>query len=176
MNTLIIKKGMLAIFASAIMLVSLDAQPRTGCGAGPGQGWSDKNQGGFCIENIIADLTEDQKAALTELRTEHYRQMKDFRNQMGEVKAKERTIMSQHKIDTKAAEKLIDQKTDLTNKQMKVRLAHRAAVKEILTEEQLLQLEQRRGHHFAAQKGQQKGQGMGNNFGPRHRHGRGMNF
>lgn len=178
----IIKKGMLTLFASAIMLVSVSAQPPAGRGAGngqgPGQGWNEGNRPGAGIENIISDLTEDQKAALQQLRTEHYAKVKDHRNQMGELAAKQRTIMSDYNIDQKAAQKLIDQKTELMNKQMNERVAHRAAVNKVLTEEQVLQLERCRGNRqFARGKGR-SGQMRGANcgYGPNQRRGYGRNF
>ena len=149
-----------------------------GPGYGPGQGWNEGNRPGAGIENIISDLSEEQKAALQQLRTDHYAKMKDHRNQMGELAAKQRTIMSDYNIDQKAAEKLIDQKTELMNKQAKERVAHRAAVKKVLTEEQVLQLEQFRGKRQRAYRkgraGQQRGGYCG--YGPNQRRGYGRNF
>jgi Spy/CpxP family protein refolding chaperone len=184
-----IKKGMLSLFASAIMLVSVSAQPPAGRGAGngygPGQGWNEGNRPGAGIENMIADLTEDQKAALQQLRTEHYAKAKDHRNQMGELAAKQRTIMSDYNIDQKAAQKLIDQKTELMNKQMNERVAHRAAVNKVLTEEQVLQLERCRGNRQFAQGNRQFARGKGRvesqrgancGYGPNQRRGYGRNF
>ncbi len=196
------KKGLLALFVSAVMLVSLSAQPPAGRGYGPGQGWNQyagqgwnqyagqgwnqyagqgfnqDNRPGAGIENIISDLTEDQEVALQELRTEHYAKMKDHRNLMGEIAAKQRTIMSQNTIDEKAAQKLIDQKTELVNKQMKERVAHRAAVKKILTDDQLLQLERCWGNkqfaNWRGRRGPQRGGICG--YGPNHRRGYGRNF
>ena len=177
---------MLAILASAIMLVSVSAQPfggrgygpGQGPGYGPGQGWDNDYRPGAGIENIISNLSEEQKAALQQLRTEHYAKMKDHRNQMGELAAKQRTIMSDYIIDQKAAEKLIDQKTELMNKQMNERVAHRAAVNKELTEEQVLQLEQFRGNRQRAYRkgrpGQQRGCYYG--YGPNQRRGYGRNF
>ena len=183
----IIKKGMLTLFASAIMLVSVSAQPPAGRGAGygPGQGWNEGNRPGAGIENIISDLTEDQKSALQQLRTEHYAKVKDHRNQMGELAAKQRTIMSDYNIDQKAAQKLIDQKTELMNKQMKERVAHRAEVNKVLTEEQVLQLESCRGNRQFAQGNRQFARGKGRpgqlrgcnyGHGPNQRRGYGRNL
>jgi Spy/CpxP family protein refolding chaperone len=182
-----IKTGMLTLFASAIMVVTASAQPYGGRGAGqgPGQGLNEGNRPGAGIENIISDLTADQKAALQELRNEHYAKMKDHRNQMGELAAKQRTIMSDYEIDQKAAQKLIDQKTELMNKQMKERVAHRAAVNKVLTEEQVLQLERSRGNRQFARGNRQFAQGKGRSgqqkgaycgYGPNQRRGYGRNF
>jgi len=141
---------------SLVMLTAANAQPATGYGQGRGyaQGWNQDNRQRAGIENIIPDLTEEQKTALQELRTEHFAKMKDHRNKMGELRARQRTIMSDYDIDENAAQKLIDEKTALINKQMKERVAHRAAVNEILTEEQVLLLQQRHQHRkFAGRRG-----------------------
>jgi len=58
--------------------------------------------------------------------------------------------MSAYEIDEKAAAKLVDEKSALMNQQMKARTAHKAAVNKILTEEQVLQLEQHRNHRQMA--------------------------
>lgn len=180
-------KGIISTVLFAVLTVTVSAQPGQGRGNGPCGGGI--NQGNFNqagIENCVTDLTEDQKAALAELRTERYTQMKDFRNQMGEISAKQRTIMSDYEIDEKAATKLIDQKTDLMNKQMKSRIAHRTAVNQILTEEQVIQVEQFRNHRQFSQKGNRPG-GKGNfrgnhqrgnrsGFGPNCPQGRGRNL
>jgi len=182
----IVKKGLLTMFVSAIMLVTVSAQPFGGRGQGagygpgygPGQGWNEGNRPGAGIENIISDLSEEQKATLQQLRTEHYAKMKNHRNQMGELAAKQRTIMSDYNIDQNAAEKLIDQKTELMNKQAKERVAHRAAVKNVLTEEQVLQLEQFRGNRQRAYRKGRFGRQRGgfHRYGPNQRRGYGRNF
>lgn len=141
---------------------SLMAQPRHGRGFGAGQGWEDKDYCRPAIENVLSDLTEDQKDQLETLRLEHFKEMKDFRNQMGELRAKQKTIVSAYKVDQSAAEKLIDEKTALMNKQMKKRLAHQVAIKEVLTEEQVIQLEQVRKHRQYAGKSRQGFNARGN--------------
>ena len=183
-----LRKGIVSTMLFALLTVTVSAQPGQGRGMGPCGG---TNQGNFRqagLENILTDLTEDQKSALAELRTEQFKQMKDYRNQMGEIRAKQRTLMSEYSIDEKAAAKLVDQKTKLMNEQMKARIAHRAAVNKILTEDQLMQLEQRRNQGQYARIGngtRQGGQGSfrgqqprGNrgNFGPNCPQGRGRSL
>jgi Spy/CpxP family protein refolding chaperone len=182
----IIKRTVLALTVSLVMLATANAQPRAGRGFGPGQGagpaWSANQNLGPGTAMVLPDLTEDQKTSLQQLRTGHLQQMKNFRNQMGEISAKQRTIMSQQQVDQKAAEKLIDEKTALMNKQMKAQAAHMAAVKKVLTEEQLLQLEQRRmNRQFAGKNGRFGRRGPNNCPNPRYgyRQGfrnQGMNF
>ena len=153
----IIKKTVLAIFLSTTIIAISVAQPRQGrgygagqgvgygngqaMGYGNGQGMGNPGQQCLFIENRIPDLTEDQKTELLALRTAHLIAMKDFRNEQGEIGAKQRTAMSENTVDQKDAESLIDQKTELMNKQMKAQVAHLAAIKSVLTEEQVLALE-----------------------------------
>jgi Spy/CpxP family protein refolding chaperone len=138
------------------------AQAGNGNGQGHRSNNNPKEQG---IEKMIPDLTEDQVVALKELRTAHFKEMKDLNNQMGEVRAKQRTIMSADPIDEKAASANIDERTDLINKQMKIQVSHKAQLQEILSEEQMLMLEQHKQHKQFAQK---RGRSGGNNFPQQH--------
>jgi Spy/CpxP family protein refolding chaperone len=165
-----IRKGIISAMLFALLTITLSAQSGQGRGYGPGVGGNQEQFRQRGLENMLTDLTEDQKTALAELRKEHYRQMKDFRNQMGVIRAKQRTIMSDYEIDEKAAAKLIDQKTDLLNKQMKAKVAHKAALNQILTEDQLMKLEQHHKHRRFAHKGRRNRPGANGNFrhgGPR---------
>jgi Spy/CpxP family protein refolding chaperone len=112
------------------------------------------------------DLSEDQSEQITQLRTEHYNTMKPLRAKMAEMKAKERTLLSEESVDLKAVEKAIDAQTDLLNQIRKLQIRHRLAVKEVLTDEQVMKLEQRQRHN--ARRGQARmgrGQGPGTGYG-----------
>ena len=89
-------------------------------------------------------LTGEQKEVLSSLRLEHYKEMKPLRAQMGELKARENTLMSQEQIDVKSLNKLIDEKTGLMNKMQKLKLNHQLAFREILSDEQEMILDQKR--------------------------------
>lgn len=159
------KKGAMLLIFSAFLASSAIAQGPGSRGNCQRPAWNQGDQKAPGIENILKDLTDDQKSALNDLRTTHLKEMKDFKNQMGEIRAKQRTIMSADPIDKKAAEKLIDQRTDLINKQMKAQLAHKAALKDILTEEQMLVLEQHQNHRqFAGRQGRNGGNGRNGNM------------
>lgn len=169
-------KGIISTMLLTLLTVTVSAQPGPGRGYGPCGG---TNQGNFrqaAAENILTDLSGEQKAQLTELRTEHFRQMQNYRNKMGEISAQQRTVMSGYDVDEKAAEKLVDQKTDLMNEQMKTRIAHRAAVNQVLTEEQVLQLEQFRNRRQFAQRGNMNRPGGKGNFRGYHQRGNRGNF
>ena len=90
------------------------------------------------------DLTEEQQEAMKTLRAENYKTMKPLKNKMVELKARERTLLSEETVDMKAVYKVIDEQTELSNKMRKIQVAHKVEVKEILTDEQIMQLEQRR--------------------------------
>lgn len=129
MNT-IIKAG---VFLLAILMVSsLNAQPnRRGMAYGDGEG-----------RFAYLNLTEAQSGQITQLRTEHYNTMKPLRAKLDEMKAKERTLLSEETVDLKAVENVIDQQTELLNQMRKLQTRHQLAIKEILTDEQVMKLEQ----------------------------------
>ena len=63
---------------------------------------------------------------------------------MAELRARERTLLSEETADVKAIEKTIDEQTDLLNKIKKLQTSHQLNTKEILTDEQLMKWQQRR--------------------------------
>ena len=144
---------------SGILATAISAQPPAKRGYGPGYGWNNNDQREARIEILLPDLTEDQKSSLEELRIERYKTAKEHRNQMGELSAQQRTIMSENPIDEKAAQKIIDERAELLKKQMTARVAHQAALQEILTEEQYMKLEQVRHRRQFAQHRLRPGRG-----------------
>ncbi|MEN8202197.1 MAG: Spy/CpxP family protein refolding chaperone [Bacteroidota bacterium] len=140
MKTNWIKTAGLIILAT-LLATGLNAQsPRQGGrGSGPyGQG-NERMAGYYAL-----DLTEDQQEAMLSLRTENYKTMKPLRNKMNELKARERTLVSEETVDMKAVHKIIDEQTELMNKMRKIQLDHRLEVREILSDEQIMKLDQRR--------------------------------
>jgi Spy/CpxP family protein refolding chaperone len=139
------------VFLLALLMVSAtNAQPN--------------RQGNRGLANL--DLSEDQSEQITQLRTEHYKTMKPLRAKMTEIRAKERTLLSEESVDLKAVEKVIDEQTDLLNQIRKQQITHQLAIKNVLTDEQVMKLEQRRRH--AARMGQSRfgrGQGPGSGYG-----------
>jgi Spy/CpxP family protein refolding chaperone len=140
MKTNWIKTAGLCVLVT-LMTYGLNAQsPRPGGrGAGPyGQG-NESMAGYFGL-----DLTEEQQEAMKTLRAENYKTIKPLKNKMVELKARERTLLSEETVDMKAVYKVIDEQTELSNKMRKIQVAHKVEVKEILTDEQIMKLEQRR--------------------------------
>ena len=114
----------------------------------------------------LLDLTEEQTAQLKELRLEQMKSSQKFKNQMGEIKARQRTLSDESPINQKALEKLVDEKTTLMNAHLKEGIAHKVAASEVLTEEQQIMMKQmhKRRQHIGRQgkgNGQHAGQGKG---------------
>lgn len=110
--------------------------------AQPGQGM--KKMGGNCCSNgdarcmEIPNLTEAQKTKIETMKVAHQKEMLAFKNQMGELKAKERTLATAEKPDTKAINANIDDITKLQNQMMKKRALHHQEVRAQLNDEQKL--------------------------------------
>ena len=90
------------------------------------------------------DLTQDQEEQITDLRTAYLQEMTSLRNKMGELKARERTLLSEADVDMDAVNNNIDEQTDLTNSIRKLQVKHQQEVKALLTDEQAIKLQQGR--------------------------------
>ncbi|RLE06035.1 MAG: hypothetical protein DRJ13_00935 [Bacteroidetes bacterium] len=168
MNTRIIKTAG-ALLLGFLMITAVNAQNRQG-GRGQGYNGSEKSYG---HQFAKLELTEEQEAKMTSLRTDHYKDITPLRNKMSELKARERTLLSEESIDMKAVNKTIDEQTDLMNSMRKLQVEHQLAVKSNLTDEQVMKLQQRRqfsrrngmhgksGHRGARYNG---GKGMGQSY------------
>jgi len=135
-------------------------------------------QGGeaYGHQSARLDLTEEQQTEITTLRTAHYKTITPLKNKMVELKARERTLLSEESVDIKAVNKTIDEQTDLTNKMRKLQVEQEVAVKTILTDEQVMKMQQRRqfarrdgfhgmsGHRGAGGQGHAGGKGMGRGY------------
>jgi len=140
-NRLMKTTGVLVL--AVIMLSGIEAQPRYGRGNGPGgQGNGPCGQGK--IHPFALDLTEEQQEQMKSLRLDHHKEMKPLQNKMAELKARERTLLSEEEVNMKSIHKTIDDQTALINKMRKLQAEHKVAAKEILTDEQVMKMEQRR--------------------------------
>lgn len=184
MNTRNIKLAGALLFGILIGATVNAQSPRQGgrglgpCGAGEGPGYgrglnqSEYSQGGRAGRVARLDLSEEQQAEITSLRTEHYKEITPLRNKMAELKARERTLLSEESVDMKAVNLTIDEQTDLMNKMRKLQTGHQLAVKSNLTDEQLMRLQQRR--QFARHDGFQGKNGFHGKSGRRGGGGAGM--
>ena len=129
-----------ALLLGFLVLTAVNAQSRQG-GRGQGSyGTGDRMGHGLAW----LELTEAQQEEITSLRTQHYKEITPLRNKMAELKARERTLLSEESVDIKAIEKTIDEQTDLMNKMRKLQTKHQLAIKSQLTDEQVMKLQQRK--------------------------------
>lgn len=142
---------------ASFMVTGLIAQPR-GQGHGYGQGYghgyghgygqgTDRDFGpgcGIMNQRIALNLTEEQQEEMTTLKVEHHKIMKPLRNKMVELKARERTLLSEETVDMKAVNGVIDDQTELLNGIKKLQAEQKVKMKSILTDEQIMKMDQRR--------------------------------
>mgnify|MGYP005839199893 CR=1 FL=1 len=100
--------------------------------SGQGRMWNQQGQRGM----LGLDLTEDQMTKVKELRTKNLKEMQPIRNLMQEKKARMRTLTTSETFNQKEVDKVVDEITELTSKQMKLRIAHRQEFRSLLTDEQ----------------------------------------
>ncbi len=142
------------------------AQRGRGMGPCGGANFANGQAAAGTMQCRIPDLTEDQQAKIEALRVEHLKAVQPLKNQLNEYQAKYRTLMTEETIDTKAMDKLIDDRTAVMNKLMKLSTAHRADVRALLTDEQKVYFDSK-------ERGPRMGQGMAQRGprGPRGPHG-----
>jgi len=180
MKTKIIKSAG-TLFLGLIMVAAVNAQsPRHGGrgysphGAAPGPAYGMRYHTDTTMQKSrmnrtdLLDLSEEQQAAMTTLRTEHYKTITPLKNKLAELKARERTLLSEEKVDIKEVNNTIDEQTSVMNKIRKLQVEQQVAMKSILTDEQVMKMQQRRD--FAERdglygKGGHRGYGMGRGFG-----------
>lgn len=104
----------------------------------------------------IPGLTGDQKTQIEKLRTAHQKDMLVLKNQIAENRAHYRTLMTADKPDMNAIDKNIDEYASLRASMMKKQAAHRQDIRKLLTDEQRLAFDSRKGG-----KGRGMGMGMG---------------
>ncbi len=163
----------LALFAAT----SSFAQP--GRGMGPCGGANYNKSQAYPAGNMqcrIPDLTEEQQTKIDALRVEHLKAVQPLKNQLNEYQAAYRTLLTADNVDTKAVDKLIDDKTAVMNKLMKLNAAHRADVRALLTDEQKIYFDRMGAGHgkgmaMRGQRGPRGNQGYGRGM----RQGPGMN-
>ncbi len=157
MKTIIKRTSVTMLMIALVSMGALAQNQRPRAMNGNGSGFYGNNADQCRLEMTIPNLTDEQAAELKDLRLEQLETTQTYRNLTGEIRAKQQTLRSTYPIDQKALNNLIDNKTALMNKHLKANINHQAAVKEVLTEEQQVymnQMMQRRGQ-FA------QGNGMG---------------
>ncbi|HQG71648.1 MAG TPA: Spy/CpxP family protein refolding chaperone [Tenuifilum sp.] len=153
-----------------IMMAVLILTSTTGMAQGPryrgGDGNSMQTAGkGYYYLN----LTPEQEQKINDLRVKHLKEITPLRNELSEKQAHLRTLESADKPDMAAINKTIDEITSIKAKLMKARVAHRAEVSQLLTDEQrvLFNARGQKGKGMRGHRGNMRGgYGMGMGLGP----------
>lgn len=152
------------LFLGIIMTTAINAQPMR-------QGGRDMHRYGTGDRQHRQykplELTDEQQEEMTTLRTEYFKASTPLKNKLGELKARERTLLSEENVDMKAVDQNIDEQTEVMNSMKKLQVEHQVAVKKVLTDEQLMQLQQGRQLGMRSEfrgNGGQRDPGMGRGY------------
>ena len=119
------------LFVSVLLSTSnLFAQHPMDHKAGRGEGSNKEMHGG------IPNLTEEQKTKIKDIHLALSKEVQPLRNQLGELKARQKTLSTLDNPDMKAINANIDEITKVMNQLMKSRAAFRQKVRALLTDEQ----------------------------------------
>jgi Spy/CpxP family protein refolding chaperone len=125
-----------SILLMFVIIASTNAQP------GLPEGREKCKNEASCKQNKgIPGLTEEQAKKIDGLRIAFQKEMLPLKNQMGELKAKQRTLTTAEKADLKAINANIDEITKLQNQMMKMGAEHKQQVRAILNDEQRLRFD-----------------------------------
>ena len=99
----------------------------------------EKEPGARLIKMI--DLTEEQVEKMKALRLKNQKKSLKVKNELGEKKAKYKTLATDDKVDMKAVNKVIDDIAKLIAKQMKLKAAYHQAIRSELTDNQRIRFD-----------------------------------
>ncbi len=153
----LVKTGML-IFVLLIS-ISATAQVRPGFGQGKSQA--------FYRCNNIPNLSADQQAKITALRTAHLKKMQNYRLQMAQKRIELQTLRTADKADMSAINKTIDEMSAIRTQMMKDREKHWQDVRNLLNQDQKVYFDSfnRGGTCMGYGMGRGFGRGYGRGFG-----------
>src|SRR5262249_15268700 len=114
----------------------------------------------------IPNLTEDQKKKIADIKTPVAKDVLQLNNQLGEKRARLKTLQSADKADQSAINATIDDISKLQAQVMKKRAAERQAIRTVLTDEQRLAFDRQ------DREGKGRGRGHGGHGHNGHRHGK----
>ncbi len=89
----------------------------------------------------MMNFTTEQQEQLKTLRVEQMKSMTQFRNQLGEFKAKLRTITSVDDVNLKDVDKLLDEMGKVKLEMARNKLSHQQSVRAMLTDEQKVMMD-----------------------------------
>jgi Spy/CpxP family protein refolding chaperone len=159
-NMLKSKQIVLPIAALLIIVGSASAQPPKM----ESKGAKEQGMHGCMMSEhkpMIPDLTEKQQEQIKTLRLEHMQAMKSLRNELGEKKARLRTLTTSDKVNMTEVNKVIDDIGRLQTQMMKLRVQHQQSIRELLTDEQRVFFDSHQPPHDGPRhEGMHPGKGM----------------
>lgn len=90
-------------------------------------------------------FSEEQKEAMKEIRIETAKEMKPLRNELRELNARHQTLTTAENVDLGAIYESIEKMSEVKTEMAKVRAKQHQKVRGLLTEEQLLKFDRRKG-------------------------------
>ncbi len=164
MKTKKVKSTLLVMLLTALFVLNATAQR--------GQmRMQETNPKQYCLN--IPDLTEEQEEKISSIRTEQLKESTQHRAKMDELRAKKKSLMLEESPDSEELNNVIDQMTDLRNKQLKSNATHRQNIREQLTEDQKAYFDSSPRYKRSRQPGMREGRT--GRAGGRGMSGRGMN-
>ena len=108
------------------------------------------------------NLTDAQKDAFKQSRLEMQKQLQPLKNELGEVKAHQKTLMTADKPDINDINKNIEKMGSLRVEMEKIQAQHRLDMRAQLNEEQLLKFDTHKGEMMLhrGDQGMKQGRGM----------------
>ncbi|MDX8338084.1 periplasmic heavy metal sensor [Draconibacterium sp. IB214405] len=94
--------------------------------------------------NFEKFFTEEQQEKIKELRLESTKQTQPLRNELNELRAKQRTLTTAEKADLNAINKNIDQMADVQAKIQKIRAKQQQEIRSMLNDEQRIKFDEMR--------------------------------
>ncbi len=116
-------------------------------------------------------LTDEQKETMKTLRLESEKELKPLRNQLREAMAHQQTLTTADDADLNAINKNIDKMAEIKAEMQKIKAKQHQAFRAQLTEEQLIQFDNRRNKMKQGIKNRQKGNRSEGKGYPMHRRG-----
>ncbi len=129
---------------SAIMLAILFAGALAYAQPPKGKGMPPKGTHYAMMQNML-NITDEQKDQMKQLSLDKAKEFLPLRNEMAVLKAQYKALVQAEKPDQKAINANIDKQTSLMNKMMKLRTKYMLKMRDILTEEQWLMIQNHRG-------------------------------
>lgn len=110
----------------------------------------------------VMNLTDEQREAFKQSRLDVQKKLQPLRNELGELKARQKTLMTSEKPDRRDIEKNIEKMGELKVEMEKIQAMHRLEMRQQLTGEQRLLFDIHHGKMMQHKglKGTRQGRGM----------------